>query len=325
MSKKSIYCLLLCILLIAVTVIGSYADVISEDNTVLQGAITSGKSAYLFYNDLSGYDKIYAVLSNDPQTFIPLYRNASDGCFYKEATYKTKYLDYVSISGGYRYNHAASTLLDNDVTLSLYDQASYDNLQAIVSSKIKARTITGSVVNSTYYIYNHTLLSLSRVYCVFSDHPYDVVVYTRTGSSYEYTSGGDPNIYSGSKLEYNYTPGDTTYRSFWVLTFPKSNVSGDLTIYSRFPSGSMDPFLVVTEWVNSFFGALPPAITGWASGIKYTVNNIMFEDPSNPDSDMSIFAALIATVAGVVLATGLVFGTFYWLKNMSALKKGGTS
>ena len=79
---------------------------------------------------------------------------------------------------------------------------------------------------------------------------------------------------------------------------------------------------IVLQWLEYMFAAFSPTITGWASGIKSTVLELVYEDPAASSPKMSLFAGIVATVAGVAGATALVFGTFFWLKNMATFKSG---
>lgn len=79
---------------------------------------------------------------------------------------------------------------------------------------------------------------------------------------------------------------------------------------------------IVLQWLECMFAAFSPTITGWASGIKLTVTELVYEDPAAASPKMSLFAGIVATVAGVAGGTALVFGTFFWLKNMASLRSG---
>lgn len=68
--------------------------------------------------------------------------------------------------------------------------------------------------------------------------------------------------------------------------------------------------------LSEFFGGFSATITGYADGIRSTVTSLIYADGLGTEKNLSAFMVLAIGVAGFVGATGLIMGTFNWLKNL---------
>ena len=73
---------------------------------------------------------------------------------------------------------------------------------------------------------------------------------------------------------------------------------------------------MVDQLLKNLFSGFKATITGYADGIRSTVPSLIYADGTGTSQKLSAFMIVAVIAVGIAAATGLVMGTFNWLKNL---------